>query len=113
MKAYVIKSKEGKYWCGNDIFSATIDIQKTYMCEDFDFISKVINKLLSESLLKDCEVVEITIAEGDLEQQLTIYKQALELACENIRDMYCSDYCIWARDEKRCKGRCSYTGWSY
>lgn len=108
MIAYAIKNKEGKYWCGNDIFSATIDIRKTYICEDFDFISKVIDKLLSESLLKDCEVVEITIAEGNLEQQLAIYKRALELACENIRDMYCSDYCIWVRDEKRCKGRCCY-----
>lgn len=70
MIAYTIKNKEGKYWCGNDIFSATIDIRKTYMCEDFDFISKVIDKLLSESLLKDCKVVEITIAEGNLEQEL-------------------------------------------
>lgn len=70
MKGYVIKNKEGDYWCGNDIFSATLDIQKVYICEDFDFISKVINKLSSEGLLKDCEPVEITIAEGDLEQQL-------------------------------------------
>ena len=82
MKAYVIKNKEGKYWCGNNIFSATMDIRKIYICEDFDFISKVINKLLSESLLKDCEVVEITIAEGNLEQQLAIYKRALELENE-------------------------------
>ena len=68
MRAFVIKNKEGKYWCGNDIFSATIDIGKTYICEDFDFISKVINKLLSEGLLTDCEVVEITISEGDLDK---------------------------------------------
>lgn len=70
MKAFVIKNKEGKYWCGNDIFSETIDIRKIYICEDFDFISKVINKLSSEGLLKDCKVVPITIAEGDLEQAI-------------------------------------------
>lgn len=107
MIVYAIKNKEGKYWCGNDIFSTTIDIRKIYICEDFDFISKVINKLLSESLLKDCKVVEITIAEGNLEQELVIYKQALEVACENIRDMYCSDYCVCTRNE-RCKGKCCY-----
>lgn len=118
MIAYAIKNKEGKYWCGNDIFSTTIDIRKIYICEDFDFINIVIDKLLSESLLKDCKVVEITITEGDLEHQLSekdkeldkilaIYKRALELACENIRDMYCSDYCVCTRDE-RCKGKCCY-----
>ena len=83
MKAYAIKNKEGEYWCGNDIFSATIDIRKIYICEDFDFISKVINKLSSEGLLTDCKVVEITIAEGDLEEENRVLKRALEL-CVNV-----------------------------
>lgn len=87
MRAFVIKNKEGKYWCGNDIFSATIDIRKTYICEDFNFISKVINKLSSEGLLTDCEVVEITIAEGDLEQENKTLRRALELACGSIHKL--------------------------
>ncbi len=41
------------------------------------------------------------------EQQSAIYKRALELACNEIQDMYCSDYCICTRDE-RCKGKCAY-----
>lgn len=110
MKAFVIKNKEGKYWCGNDIFSETIDISKTYICEDFDFISKVVNTGLREGLFTtNCKLAEITIAEGDLEQenkqlkkeikldnafwkqecdslqeQLAIREKALELACEEI-----------------------------
>ena len=43
---------------------------------------------------------------GVLEEE-KLKDMALELACENIRDMYCSDYCIWARGEN-CKGRCCY-----
>jgi len=74
MKAYVIKNKEGKYWCGNNRFSATLDIRKIYFCEDFDFTSKVINKLSSEGLLTDCTIVPITICEGDLEEEIGILK---------------------------------------
>ena len=44
---------------------------------------------------------------GVLEEE-KVKDMALELACENIRDMYCSDYCMWVKDEKRCKGRCCY-----
>lgn len=42
-----------------------------------------------------------------IKRDLAIYKRALELACDGIRDMYCSDYCICTRDE-RCKGKCCY-----
>lgn len=90
MKAFVIKNKEGKYWCGNDIFSATIDIRKTYICEDFDFISKVINKLLSEGLLTDCEVVEITISEGDLDKHQN--QKAIECLKEVLEELNYGDY---------------------
>ena len=48
------------------------------------------------------------IAQRDTqEQQLAIYKRALQLACDSIRDMYCSDYCVFTRDE-RCNGKCYY-----
>lgn len=41
------------------------------------------------------------------EEKLKVYKRALELACDSIRDMYCSDYCVSTRDE-RCNGKCCY-----
>ena len=89
MKAFVIKNKEGKYWCGNDIFSETIDISKTYICEDFDFISKVvISTGLREGLFTtNCEVVEITIAEGDLEQENKQLKEQLAEKDEEINKL--------------------------
>lgn len=40
-------------------------------------------------------------------KELKVYKRALELACNSIRDMYCSDYCVRTRDE-RCKEKCRY-----
>lgn len=43
----------------------------------------------------------------ELDKVLTIYKRALELACEDIQEMYCSDYCMCTTDEN-CKGKCYY-----
>ena len=40
-------------------------------------------------------------------KELAIYKRALELACDSIRDMYCSDHCLCRRDES-CKEKCIY-----
>lgn len=93
-EVFVIKNKEGEYWCGNDVFSAVIDIKKIYICEDFDFISKVINKLSNENLLKDCKVVPITIAEGDLLHKIRELKDYIYSYNDetNNRPQICNEY---------------------
>lgn len=110
MKAYVIKNNEGLYYTTHLGYEEihTEDIRKANI-----FNEEIVNsvKFFLDKTTCDYdekwEVVKITIMEGDLEQELINYKQALELACENIRDMYCSDYCAYTRDE-RCKGKCCY-----
>ena len=72
MKAYVIKNKEEKYR-GNSYIGEVRDIRHA---EIYD--------TLKEIILNDGEeVVEITIAEGDLEEENRILKRALELATDN------------------------------
>ena len=108
MKAFVIKNKEGKY------------LQYFTDMYRFDFTDRLINAMFYEQweqdsinyalkTIPDCnEVVEITIAEGDLEQQLadknkeinklqqiaTIDMQAkeiLELQVATIRKQVCNE----------------------
>lgn len=70
MKAYVIKNKEGKYFAGFDnynVFVTEKDITNAVMYRA-DRYEKY--ELENSPEFEDCEVVEITIAEGDLEKQL-------------------------------------------
>lgn len=55
------------------------------------------------------DLVDIAVKKkfADKDEELAIYKRALQLACNEIQDMYCSDYCSCTRDE-RCKGKCCY-----
>ena len=81
MKAYVIKNKDGKYFVTDDIFGENILNAYIWVKEQYAKLH------IGLSHIKDCEVVEITIAEGDLEKQLAIVKKALEMACETIKKM--------------------------
>lgn len=54
-----------------------------------------------------CVCLECYITPKAKDKQLAIYKRALELACNDIQDMYCSDYCMCTRDES-CKVKCCY-----
>lgn len=55
------------------------------------------------------DLVDIAVKKkfADKNEELAIYKRALEFACDSIRDMYCSDYCVCTRDES-CKVKCPY-----
>lgn len=66
MEAYIIKSKEGKYLddTQQQPFFVTEDICKTRLYRTFEKAREICSKKIN------CEVVEVTIAEGDLEQQL-------------------------------------------
>ena len=78
MKAYVIKNKEGQYFVGYDLLINknifTYDISKAILTSN-----KTCEELLKEYDLKDCEVVKITIAEGDLEKEIEQLNKYLEL----------------------------------
>lgn len=88
MKAYVIKNKEGKYFSVADNYNyehywTTLDFAHYFRyLEGHD--AKAEAEDYRNTRYPDCQVVETTIAEGDLEQQLAIYKQALELACIDV-----------------------------
>lgn len=76
MKAFAIKHKEGGYSFAGGSFSKNLCISSCY--ETIEQCQKVVDYYE----LKDCKVVEITIAEGDLEQQLAEKdKEILMLKC--------------------------------
>ena len=78
MKAYVIKN-EDEYLMQNSenrlYFTKYLD--KAEIFSDYE--------LAKCDCFSCCEVVEITIAEGDLEQEIAVLKRALELACEDLQ----------------------------
>ena len=93
MKAFVIKNKEGKYYSRNLLNPDNILFENSIVvCEHFA-TEEIAKFEITFNELKDCEVVEITIVEGDLEQdnkQLEIYKNLErydvgELLNENIK----------------------------
>ena len=75
MKAFVIKNKDGGYSYAGGSFSKDLCISSCY--ETIEQCQKVIDYYD----LKDCEVVEITIVEGNLEQENKILDEALNIAC--------------------------------
>ena len=86
MKAYVIKNKEGKYWQENtrlftELHLANFYKEKYFATKDAIYLSPDFD------WEKNCEIVEITIAEGDLEQENKILKEALKLGAEKIEFM--------------------------
>lgn len=64
MKAYVIKNKEGKYFTISLLDSFTDDIRESCIFQDWEGADHDLDR----NEFEDCEIVEITITEGDLEQ---------------------------------------------
>ena len=64
---------------------------KVVLVSNLNIYNDILNQLEESGVLEDEKLKDM----------------ALEVACENIRDMYCSDYCVCTRDE-RCKGKCCY-----
>lgn len=81
MKAYVIKNKEGKYFDKVNSFFCRLE----YACCIFYTIEEA-NYYIDYYGLKDCEVVEITIVEGDLEQQIRADER--RKVREEIKDIF-------------------------
>ena len=76
MKAYVIKNKEGKY----------IKNYAKYISDTFDniiYASIYTKREIAEIYLplSGCKVVEITIAEGDLENELELLRKEYKDSC--------------------------------
>ena len=89
MKAFVIKNKEGEYLEeGKDRYGEdTIIWHKDIVYADI-YSSKGIAEMKLEPFYKDCEAVEITIAEGDLEQENKELKEQLEELKEDNEVLY-------------------------
>lgn len=83
MKTYVIKNKEGKFWqfLYNDESEFVDEIYNAF----FHYSREVAEKDIDLWGLKDCKVVEVTIVEGDLEQELNKYK-SLYIENEKVVD---------------------------
>lgn len=93
MKAFVIKNKEGKYFAGFNnlnVFVTEKDITNAVMYRADRYEKYELENALE---FKDCEVVEITIAEGDLEENfekehdklIDDFQQEREKLCKQIK----------------------------
>ena len=77
MKAFVIKNKEGKYYQEDtrlfteQLYLATFYAEEYFAKKDAIYLSQTFN------WEDEYETAEITIAEGDLEEELAIIKRAL------------------------------------
>jgi len=76
MIAYVIKNKKGKFWqfLHNNKSEFVDEIYNAF----FHYSKHDAEKTICSWGLKDCKVVEITIVEGDLEQELTEKDKEIE-----------------------------------
>ena len=77
MKAFVIKRNDGKYW--QWLFNHEPDWEDKLYNGFMHYSKEDAEKRIIQWQLKDCEVVEITIAEGDLEQEIDLLKSIVKL----------------------------------
>lgn len=106
IKAFVIKVKENCYWLGgfygknnyDDIARAKVYVNKTQAEKQC--------KLINESYGHNAKVVEITIAEDDLEQKIAVLERALKNTCWLLYGTYDEHYpnCFIKQAEKELKG---------
>ena len=78
MKAYVIKNKEGKYYCIDNIFRENILNAYIWVIEQYAKLHIKLNRF------KDCKIVEITIAEGDLEKENQLLRKRQNDFCDIV-----------------------------
>lgn len=118
MKAYVIKNKEGKYHKRGFNHWENIERDGVFNTGHFYYSNKEEAESCIVSYdLKDCKVVPITIAEGDLEEEIRILKSAYQSACEKLAyvfgecpysnmNLQMPDYC-----EEECYNNEKYLCW--
>ena len=95
MKAFVIKNKEGKYLgvSSNNYehYWTTIDFAHYFRFLSGTHDAKQEAEEFRDGRYPDCEVVEITIAEGDLEKEIehwhNLFKQK-EQQFQSVRERY-------------------------
>lgn len=76
MKAFVVKNKEGKYLYEYGYCNFGDNISYVHVEEDRKELENLLENY--KLVLGDCEVVEITIAEGDLEQENKQLKERIQ-----------------------------------
>ena len=76
---YVIKNKEGKYFSGFDKQSIVhFDCDNIVNAIKYSADKYELQEIKSVSAFEDCEVVEITIAEGDIEKEIERLNKELQ-----------------------------------
>lgn len=75
MKAFIIKNKEGKYF--QWLFNYEPDWEDKLYNSFMHYSKEDAEKSIIQWQLEDCEVIEITIAEGDLEKENRVLKSKL------------------------------------
>ena len=87
MKAFIIKNKEGQYYSRNLLNPDNFLFEdRIVRCELFA-TEEIAKFEITFNELKDCEVAEITIAEGDLEQQLAEKDAFIKMLQEDNRNL--------------------------
>lgn len=84
MKVYVIKNNDGMYFDGNFCNNLHWDDTIRYAWFFSDKETAEHDCCNQDIFDDDCKVEEITIAEGDLEQENKILQKALELAVHDL-----------------------------
>ena len=92
-KAFVIRDKEGKYYSRNLLNPDNFLFENRIVACEL-FATKEIAKFeITFNELKDCEVVEITIAEGDLSEKLNRLEEYIKnYTDDNGRPEICNEY---------------------
>ena len=90
MKAYIIKNKEGKYLSKYDNYDySRVDYYKK-ACWTNNLLNAKIFK--EEPFVNTSELVEITIAEGNLEHKIAVLERALKNTCWLLYGTYDEHY---------------------
>ena len=85
MRAYVIKDYNGCYLIDKQQNLYSNNLIRAELFTDYE--------LPLCHCCSDCKVVKITIAEGDLEKENIILKNALEYLAKEYTKLYCEHYC--------------------
>lgn len=79
-KCYVIKNKKGEYFCESDMVNYVLFsplLLRAYFFGRKEYARMHINA--NRTLFNDCEIIEITIAEGDLEKEFAIQDKMIQI----------------------------------
>lgn len=102
-KAFVIKNKDGKYLYEGGYLEFGEKLGYAHTEVEKEPLEKLIK--YCKNIIGDCEIVEITITEDDLEQKIAVLERALKNTCRLLYGTYDEHYpnCFIKQAEKELK----------